>query len=66
MSSVVNKLIQGKGDGSTVMSDHIINASEKLKIYLSLLFSSMLCYGVPPEGMLNGTMVPIPKEDGQI
>ncbi len=43
------------------MSDHIINASGKLKVYLSLLFTSMLPNGISPEGMLNGTMVPIPK-----
>ncbi len=62
MSNAVNKLRQGKGDGSTeVLSDHIINASGKLKVYLSLLFTSMLRHGISPECMLNGTMVPIPK-----
>ncbi len=62
MSNVVNKLRQGKGDGSTdVLSDHIINANGKLKVYLSLLFTSMLHHGISPEGMLNGTMAPIPK-----
>ncbi len=33
-----------QGDESTeVMSDHIINSSRKLKVYVSLLFTSMLC-----------------------
>ncbi len=35
-----------------VMFDHIINAGSKLKVYLSFLFTSMLCYGISPEGML--------------
>ncbi len=62
VSNAVNKLRQGKGDGSTEgLSDHIITASEKLKVYLSLLFTSMLRHDMSHEGMLNGTMVPIPK-----
>ncbi len=61
-SNAVNKLRQGKGDGSTdVLSDHIINSSGKLKVYLPLLFTSMLSHGISPEGMLNATMVPLPK-----
>ncbi len=62
VSNAVNMLRQGKGDGSTeVLSDHIINTSGKLNVYLSLLFTSMLHHGILPEGMLNGTIVPIPK-----
>lgn len=60
--SAVKKLQGSKSDGSTeVMSDHIINAGKKLSVYLSLLFTSMLHHGMSPQGMLNGTMVPIPK-----
>ncbi len=62
VSNAVNKLRQNKGDGSTeVLSDHISNASGKLKVYLSLLFNSMLCHGISPEGMF-----PYRREDGQI
>ncbi len=62
VSNTVNKLRQGKGDGSTeVLSDDIINASGKLKVFLSLLFTPILCHGISPEGMQNRTMIPIPK-----
>ncbi len=67
VSNDVNKLRQGKGDGSTeVLSEHIIKASGKLKVYLSLLFTSMLRHGISPEGKLMEQWFPYQREDGQI
>ena len=52
----------GKSDGNLILSsEHFIHASFNLNILLSILFSLMLRHGVTPEGMLIGTMVPIPK-----
>ncbi len=58
----IKKLKQSKSDGcSCILSDHIIHASDKLTCYLALLFTPMLSYGTSPDGMLFGTMVPLPK-----
>jgi hypothetical protein len=58
----LTKLQSSKSDGSTqVLSDHFIHAGNKLYIYISLLFTAMLRHGTSPEGMVLGTMVPIPK-----
>ncbi len=50
----------GKKDGNTV-SDHIINACERLNVQNAIIFTMMLRHGLSPDGMLRGTMVPIPK-----
>ena len=58
----VSCLKKGKSDGSEgLYSDHLINASHTLYVYLSLIFNAMLIHGISPETMLLGTMVPIPK-----
>ncbi len=49
-------------DGCTgILYDHIIHAGDRLACYLALLFTSMLCHGSPPDGMLLGTMIPLSK-----
>ena len=51
-----------KSDGRLGHStDHIINGTNKLCVYLSLLFTGMLRHGYIPNAMLISTMVPIPK-----
>ncbi len=51
-----------KKDGaSEVFSKHLIYSCISLSVYVSLLFTTMLRHGLTPDGMLNGTMVPIPK-----
>ncbi len=56
--AAINKLKHDKKDGaSEVVSDHLIYSS----VHLSLLFTTMLRHGLTPDGMLNGTMVPLPK-----
>ena len=51
-----------KKDGLTdCESDNFINATPKLSIYLSMLFSSMIKHRFAPSDMLISTIVPIPK-----
>ena len=62
VSRAIAKLKCSKSDGSTdIMSDHILNGGDKLSVYIGLLFTAMLRHGMTPDGMLTGTMVPIPK-----
>jgi hypothetical protein len=51
-----------KHDGQTGhYSDHIINGTRKLHVFLSLLFSSMIFHGCAPDGLHLSTLIPIPK-----
>ena len=62
IEDAVNHLKCMKTDGhSGMFSDHIINGTKKLYIYLAILFTAMLRHGVCPEDMLLGTLSPIPK-----
>jgi exonuclease III len=52
----------GKQDGYMgLYTDHILNGTDRLTVYLSCLFSSMITHGFTPEAMLISTLVPIPK-----
>ena len=52
----------GKNDGQFGhYSDHIINGTLKLNVYISLLFTSMISHGSAPEGLRLSTLIPIPK-----
>ena len=56
------KLKNGKNDGSLpIKSDNLIHSTDILHAHLALLFSTMLKHGCSPDGMLMGTMVPLPK-----
>ena len=56
------KLKCGKNDGSLPLtSENFIHATDIFYGHLSLLFSAMLSHGCSPDGMLLGTMVPLPK-----
>lgn len=62
VADAVKCLKSGKSDGyEGVMSDHLINGSEKLYNWLAIIFRAMLTHGFVPEAMGKGTMVPIPK-----
>ena len=41
-----------------LMSNHIINGGDKLKILISFLFACMVNHGQSPRGIAMGTMVP--------
>ena len=62
VNKAINKLKAGKTDGSlTLTSDNLLHSTDILNGHLALLFSVMVRHGFSPEGMLIGTMVPIPK-----
>ncbi len=62
VGSAIEKLKPGQMDGSTeVVSDHIINACERLNVHIAILFKMILMHGLSPDGKLHGTMVPISK-----
>ncbi len=62
VESAIEKLKPGKNDGSTeVVPDHIINACEHLNVHIAISITMMLRQDLSPDGMLHGTMVPIPQ-----
>ena len=62
VSKAISKLKVDKRDGSLPLtSDNLINSTEILNGHLALLFSAMVRHGFSPDGMLAGTMVPLPK-----
>ena len=54
-------LKSGKGDGSTLVSNHWIHALPALCSPLASLFTAILRHGYMPEQLRNCTLVPIPK-----
>ncbi len=68
-SSIANDVIAAiktikydKNDGaSEVVSENLIYSCRRVSVYLSRLFTTMLRHGLTPDGMLNDTMVPMPK-----
>ena len=62
IETCTNKLKRGKDDGNHgFKSDHIINGSKKLFLYLSLLFRTMLVRGYNLSDLLLSTIISIPK-----
>ncbi len=60
--AALKRLKHDKKDGaSEVVSEHLIYSCRCVSVHLSLLFTTMLRHSLTPDGMLNGTMVPIPK-----
>ena len=54
---------RGKDDGNYgFKSDHIINGSKKLFLYLSLLFRTMIVHGYNPSDLLLSTIIYILKD----
>lgn len=47
-----------------MFTDHLLHGSNKLYVYIALLFSAMLKHGYSPTEMLGGTMIPLPKVKG--
>ncbi len=62
VSLSIKRLKPNKKDGSSeIVSDHIINACNNLSFHHAILFTMMLRHGLSPDGMLFGSMVPIPN-----
>ena len=60
----VKELKHGKHDGNHGhYSDHLINGTIRLHVYLCLLFNSMISHGFVPQDFLLSTLVPIPKNE---
>ncbi len=60
--SGVRHLKPGKHDGNKGhFSNHLLNGSARLHVYISLLFDSMLSHGFVPSDFLLSTLIPIPK-----
>ena len=53
-----------KDDGNKGFnSNHLLNGSPKLLIYLSLLFRSIIIHGFTPNELLTSTIISIPKDN---
>ena len=62
VKNAINKLKNNKKDGNVeLMSNHIIEAGDRLNVYLSLLLTAMIAHGNSPDGMMWSTLAPTPK-----
>ena len=67
VEQALSSLKRNKNDGNVGHNtNHIINGSHKLLVYISLLFNSMLSHGFCPDGFLLSTIVPIRKCHKQV
>ena len=56
--NLIGDLKAGKSDGNLgLFSDHIINGSQLLLKYITLLFNSMIIHGIAPSNMSKGTLI---------
>ena len=62
VNKAVRSLKRGKVDGTCYLySDHLINGSKMLMVYISLMFKAMFSHGVVPRNLLESKIIPIPK-----
>ena len=62
VSKAVLHMNPGKSDGSTGMTtDHVIQGSKKLQLYIAMLLDGMFHHGYAPDGFLLSTIISIPK-----
>ena len=62
IDNAMRKMKGTEGDGyDGLISDYLINCTETLLYYISVLFSCMLTHCCIPESFSMSTMVPIPK-----
>ena len=58
----LKSITHGKQDGDDgLTSDHLINSSNKFKIVLSMVMSSMMVHGYNANDLLSSTVISIPK-----
>ena len=46
----------------TMYTDHFINGTKRLYVFLSIIFTLFLSHGFTPDSLILGTMIPIPKD----
>ena len=62
VKKAITKLTSDKIDEcGIILSNNCIYGTDMLHIYISLLFSAMLCHGYAPPSFLQSSMIPIPK-----
>ena len=62
---LVNKLKAGKHDGNEgIVSDCLLHISNKLFVFIALLFKMIIVHSYVPNDLLIGTMFPLPKVRG--
>ena len=60
--NAVAHLKVGKSDGSEgLFSDHFLNGTKHLHLFLSLLFTLFLVHDFSPDSMILGAMIPIQR-----
>ena len=58
----IKELKRNKIDGEgKLMSDHVLNGSNKLNVFIGFLFTALLRHGYSPDGAITGTMLPLIK-----
>ena len=63
----IKKLKAAKSDCTDhLVSDHLINGTDRLFTLISLLFTCMLSHGVSPLGLLCSTMAQLPKRSVEV
>ena len=63
VSIAVDHLKSGKGDGfEGLCSDHFINGTKRLYVFLSIIFTLFSSHGFTPDSFILGTMITIPKD----
>ena len=50
-----------KSDGGSLFSDHVIEASAMLHLFLANFFTTLLCHGYIPSTLRDAILLPIPK-----
>ena len=58
----IDQLKPNKKDGyGTLYTDHFINSNNMMRVYLALLFDSMVVHGFTPDGFNEATIFPLVK-----
>ena len=63
VSKALGKLNSNKRDGTKgTFSNHFINCSHKMKVYITIMLNSMFTHGFTPDDLLESVITSIPKD----
>jgi hypothetical protein len=63
VKEAIHKLKKGKSVGmDTLNSEHFIYASDKIYVYLCILFNTMLCHGYVPSKLMDTMLISLVKD----